>query len=142
MSVTAIDHLVLLFSTLDEGIATWTNITGAEPAHVVRDASGVDQAFFTLPDRSFIELLAPSGEDSPLSELLSKRGEGMHVVALQVDNLEAAVATLQAEGRKLIGVGTDRVFIHPSSAGGVMVQLWPADKPHRWRDNLEKGESS
>ena len=65
---------------------------------------------------------------------MKEHGEGVHVLALAVDDLEASVAALQAEGVQLVGAGTPQVFIHPKSAHGVMIQLWPKDRPHRWRD--------
>ena len=93
------------------------------------------QAFFNLQDGTFVELIAPVDAESPVAEVLAKRGEGLPVVALAVDDLDASVERLQKEGVALIGVGTEQVFIHPKSATGVMVQLWPKDRPHRWRES-------
>ena len=50
------------------------------------------------------------------------------------DYLTTYIAELQAQGVQLVGAGTPQVFIHPKSAHGVMIQLWPKDRPHRWRD--------
>ena len=57
------------------------------------------------------------------------------MLALAVDDLDESVAALQQQQVQLIGVGTPQVFIHPRSAHGVMIQLWPKDRPHRWRDS-------
>ena len=59
-------------------------------------------------------------------------------MALTVDNLDQTIETLQARGVKLIGVGTPQVFIHPKAANGVMIQLWPKDRAHRWHDRLDE----
>ncbi len=59
-------------------------------------------------------------------------------MALTVDNLDQTIETLQARGVKLIGVGTPQVFIHPKAANGVMIQLLPKDRAHRWRDRLDE----
>ncbi len=126
---------MLVVADIDDAIVKWRDQLGLPLQHRVdHEAHGIRQAFFPLPDGTFIELIAPSGEDSPVAKILEEKGDGLHVLALQVDNLEAAVAELQAKGVRLIGAGSERVFIHPESANGMMIQLWPKDRPHRWRD--------
>ncbi|MGH9486216.1 MAG: methylmalonyl-CoA epimerase [Terriglobales bacterium] len=77
-----------------------------------------------------IELLEPTAPESPIAKFLANRGEGLHHVALQVPDLAAAVARLQAAGARLVnetiqtGAGGHRyVFVHPASAGGVLLEL-------------------
>ena len=79
---------------------------------------------------SRLELLEPTSEDSTIAKFLAKRGEGLHHVALQVPDLAAVVEKLKKEGVRLvsdeikIGAGGHHyVFVHPSSAGGVLVEL-------------------
>jgi methylmalonyl-CoA epimerase len=79
---------------------------------------------------SRIELLEALSADSVIAKFIEKRGEGLHHVALQVPDLAAAVKNLKESGAKLIseeikvGAGGHRyVFVHPSSAGGVLVEL-------------------
>ncbi|MBZ5522942.1 MAG: methylmalonyl-CoA epimerase [Acidobacteriia bacterium] len=79
---------------------------------------------------SRIELLEATSPDSVVAKFIEKRGEGLHHVALHVPDLEAAVKNLRESGAKLIseeikiGAGGHRyVFVHPSSAGGVLVEL-------------------
>ena len=79
---------------------------------------------------SRIELLEPTSPDSAIAKFLDKRGEGLHHVALQVDDLSATVERLKASGTRLIsdeikvGAGGHLyVFVHPSSAGGVLLEL-------------------
>ncbi len=79
---------------------------------------------------SRIELLEATSPDSVIAKFLEKRGEGLHHVALHVPDLEKAVARLKENGARLIsdeikvGAGGHRyVFVHPSSAGGVLVEL-------------------
>ncbi len=79
---------------------------------------------------SRIELLEPTSPDSVIAKFLEKRGEGLHHVALRVPDLAQAVKTLQAAGARFIseeiktGAGGHRyVFVHPSSAGGVLLEL-------------------
>jgi methylmalonyl-CoA epimerase len=77
-----------------------------------------------------IELLEPTSEDSVIAKFLAKRGEGLHHISLRVDDLPATVEKLKKDGVRLvsneikIGAGGHRyVFVHPSSAGGVLLEL-------------------
>jgi len=79
---------------------------------------------------SRLELLEPTSDDSTIAKFLAKRGEGLHHVCLKVPDLPAAVAMLRREGVRLIsdeikvGAGGHRyAFVHPSSAGGVLLEL-------------------
>jgi methylmalonyl-CoA/ethylmalonyl-CoA epimerase len=77
-----------------------------------------------------LELLEATADDSPVARFIAKRGEGLHHVALQVDNLSSVVEQLKAAGTRLIsdeikvGAGGHLyVFVHPSSTGGVLLEL-------------------
>jgi methylmalonyl-CoA epimerase len=78
---------------------------------------------------SRIELIEPSAPDSPISNFLSKRGPGLHHVALRVPDLNAAVERLRSSGARLLNEpragagGHIYVFVHPASAGGVLLEL-------------------
>jgi methylmalonyl-CoA epimerase len=79
---------------------------------------------------SRIELLEPLSDDSPIAKFIAKRGEGLHHVSLRVDNLATTVENLKKSGVRLIneqiqiGAGGHLyVFVHPSSAGGVLLEL-------------------
>ena len=79
---------------------------------------------------SRLELLEPTSENSPIAKFIAKRGEGLHHVSLRVPDLGAAVERLKKDGVRLVsndikvGAGGHRyIFIHPSSAGGVLLEL-------------------
>jgi methylmalonyl-CoA epimerase len=79
---------------------------------------------------SRLELLEPTSEDSVIAKFIAKRGEGLHHISLRVPDLEAAVERLKNDGVRLVtneirvGAGGHRyVFVHPSSAGGVLLEL-------------------
>jgi methylmalonyl-CoA epimerase len=79
---------------------------------------------------SRLELLEPTSDDSAIARFLAKRGEGLHHVCMRVPDLPAAVAKLKKDGVRLVseeikvGAGGHRyVFVHPSSAGGVLLEL-------------------
>jgi methylmalonyl-CoA epimerase len=90
-----------------------------------------------------LELLEPLSESSPIAKFISKRGEGLHHVSLRVPDLSAAVERLKKDGVRLvsdemkIGAGGHRfVFVHPSSAGGVLLEL-VEDGDHRTTSSAE-----
>ena len=87
-------------------------------------------------DESRIELLEPTMDDSPVGKFLAKRGEGLHHVALHVDDISATLEALKAKGARLIsdeiqtGAGGHLYFfVHPSSAGGVLLEICQDRKP-------------
>ena len=138
MAIVGTDHTVMLVQDIEAGITTYRDHLGLELSHTVDHIeAGISQAFFALADGTFLELIAPAGDNSRFDKVLNDNGEGVHVMALAVDDLDESVAALQQQQVQLIGVGTPQVFIHPRSAHGVMIQLWPKDRPHRWRDSID-----
>ena len=126
MGFTGVDHIVVRVRDIDEGIATYRDGLGLELDHTdEHEALGIKQAFFNLSDGSFIELVAPTSPESAVGRALEGRGEGIHTIALAVDNLDETVERLKAGGARLLGEGGPQVFIHPKSAHGVLVQLSP-----------------
>jgi len=124
----AIDHLGIAVPALDEAVAFYETL-GLTVAHRETVATEkVNVAMLPAGD-SRIELLEPAASDSPISKFLDKRGPGLHHVALKVPDLAAAVARLRANGARLLnepraGAGGHLyVFVHPASAGGVLLEL-------------------
>ena len=125
-----IDHLGIATKGIDEALGFWVDALGLENVHteVVEDQK-VRVAMLPLGE-SRIELLEPTTDDSPISKFLEKRGGGIHHIAVQVDDIAAALAKLKAEGARLIDesprIGAEGclvAFVHPSSANGVLLEL-------------------
>ena len=115
---------------LDEALDTYTRLFGAEVEHraTVPD-QGVEAAAVLVGD-SRVELLAPTGEDTPVGKFLASRGPGMHHVAYEVDDVQAALAALVANGAELIDevpreglFGLEVAFLHPDSVHGVLAEV-------------------
>lgn len=124
MAITGMDHIVVRVEDIDEGIATYRDKLGMELERTAEsEAIGIKQAFFPFADGGFLEVVAPLTAESPVGRAIERRGEGIHTVALAVDDIDATVKDLQDKGVQLIGVGSPQVFIHPKSAHGVLVQL-------------------
>src|SRR4051795_8927481 len=125
-----INHLGIATKGIDEALAFWQDALGLENVHteIVEDQK-VRVAMLPLGE-SRIELLEPTSENSPIAKFLDKRGGGIHHIAVQVENIEAALAKLKDEGARLIDetpkIGAEGclvAFVHPSSTGGVLLEL-------------------
>ncbi|MDA0791958.1 MAG: VOC family protein [Proteobacteria bacterium] len=126
MSFSGVHHVVVRVKDFDEGLKTWRDKFGLTLDRTAEsDALGIKQAFFNLANGGFIEVVAPTGDDSAVGKAVASRGEGIHTIAMEVEDLDATVKQLQANGVQLIGVGSPQVFIHPKSANGLLVQLTP-----------------
>jgi methylmalonyl-CoA/ethylmalonyl-CoA epimerase len=125
-----INHLGIATKGIDEALKFWEDALGLENVHteVVEDQK-VRVAMLPLGE-SRVELLEPTSEDSPIQKFLEKRGGGIHHIAVETDDIEAALAKLKAEGARLIDekprIGAEGclvAFVHPSSTGGVLLEL-------------------
>ena len=124
MAITGYDHLVVRVNDLDEGIATYRDRLGLVLDRIDEsDALGIKQAFFNLPNGGFIEVVAPTDENSAVGKAIAGRGEGMHTIAFEVDDLAATCADMKDVGAQLIGEGAPTVFVHPKSTHGILLQL-------------------
>ncbi|HEX5136131.1 MAG TPA: VOC family protein [Planctomycetota bacterium] len=119
-----VDHVGIAVADLAEARKTWDALLGQTP--VVEDVPSQRVRTATYP--CGVELLEPMSPESPISRFLAKRGPGIHHVTLAVDDIEAHLARLKAEGVRLVnetpvkGAGGCRVaFLHP--VGGVLVEL-------------------
>src|SRR5277367_2822353 len=126
---TSIDHLGIAVRSIDQALGFYQKQLGLTVgARETVAHEKVHVAMLPL-DGSRIELLEPTEADSPVGRFLDKRGEGLHHVALKVPDLNAAVERLRASGARLLnepraGAGGHLyVFVHPSSTGGVLIEL-------------------
>ena len=124
MGIKGVDHVVVRVKDFDQGVETWRDKLGMEMERTAEsEALGIKQAFFPLATGGFLEVVAPTSDESAVGKAVASRGEGLHTLAMAVDDLDATVKDLQAKGVQLIGVGSPQVFIHPKSANGILVQL-------------------
>ncbi len=124
-----IDHLGIAVKSLDAAKKMYESLGMLVLPEERVEAEKVRVAMVPLGE-SRIELLEATSEDSPIARFIAKRGEGLHHVSLRVDDLSAAVEKLKKNGVRLIsdeikiGAGGHLyVFIHPSSTGGVLLEL-------------------
>jgi methylmalonyl-CoA/ethylmalonyl-CoA epimerase len=125
-----INHIGIATKGIDDALKFWQDALGLENVHAETvDDQKVRVAMLPLGE-SRIELLEPTSDDSPISKFLEKRGGGIHHIAIEVDDIEASLAKLKADGMRLIDetprVGAEDclvAFVHPSSANGVLLEL-------------------
>jgi methylmalonyl-CoA epimerase len=124
-----IDHLGVAVKSLAQARKLYEQLGLQVAGEEVVPHEKVKVAMVPLGE-SRIELLEPTGPDSVIARFLEKRGEGLHHVAIHVPDLPRAVENLKASGTRFIseeiqvGAGGHRyVFVHPSSAGGVLLEL-------------------
>jgi methylmalonyl-CoA/ethylmalonyl-CoA epimerase len=128
--LTEIDHVAIAVTDLEAAIAWYEDVFGATVAHrEVVESDGVDEALLAVAD-SYVQLLTPVRDDSPVAKYLEKNGEGLHHIGYRVDDCAAALDALRAQGARLIDEeprpgsrGTTVTFVHPKGAFGTLIEL-------------------
>jgi methylmalonyl-CoA/ethylmalonyl-CoA epimerase len=131
-NITAIDHVGIAVADLDEAIELYTTAYGMRCVHSeVNEEQGVREAMMAVGDSgSYVQLLAPLSPESPIGRFLDRSGPGIQQMAYRTDDVEALSARLREQGMRLLydapktGTAGSKVnFVHPKSAGGVLVEL-------------------
>ncbi|MDH3198299.1 MAG: methylmalonyl-CoA epimerase [Candidatus Krumholzibacteria bacterium] len=130
IGIQRIDHIAIAVERLDDALAIFERVLGLKATHRERvDDQRVDVATLHLGETA-IELVAPATPDSPIAKYLEKRGPGIHHIALEVRDIAAAIAALQARSVEMIDAvpragkeGSQVAFIHPKATGRVLVEL-------------------
>ncbi len=125
-----LDHLGVAVRSIDERLRLYRDLLGL-PLQVIEDVPGEQVRVAMLPaGRARIELLEPTSGDSSVGRFLAKRGEGIHHVCFEVEDLEATLTSLKAAGLSAIGEegrpgaeGSRVAFLHPRGTGGVLLEL-------------------
>ena len=124
-----IDHVVIAVKDLDAAVGRYETIYGTNVSdRSDAPAAGMAMAFFRFGN-SYLELVSATGDQGPIAKRLAEQGEGVHLVAMQVDDLDKTLGELRDKGIRLVGDPgpgnpvKGQVFIHPSMTGGVLTQL-------------------
>jgi len=130
MNHVVVDHIGIAVKSIQESLKFWEETIGIK-CHGVEEVveQKVKTAFLPIKDTE-IELLEGTSDESPISKFIEKKGEGVHHIAIRVDNLEEALNELKGKGVRLIdekprkGAGGAMIaFIHPAATGGVLLEL-------------------
>lgn len=125
-----INHLGVAVKSLEEAIPFYRDNLGMVFQGTEEVAEQKVRVAFLQIGESKIELLEPTADDSPIAKFLEKNGPGIHHIAYEVDDIEEALAALEAKGARLIdrtprtgAHGARIAFIHPKSSGGILTEI-------------------
>lgn len=130
MLLTEIDHVAIAVHDLETAITYYQDTFGAEVDHrEVVESDGVEEALLKVAE-SYVQLLTPTDDSSPVAKYLERKGEGLHHVGYRVDNCAAALEAVKASGGRVIDEaprpgsrGTTVAFVHPKTAFGTLIEL-------------------
>jgi methylmalonyl-CoA/ethylmalonyl-CoA epimerase len=128
--LTEIDHVAIAVNDLEAAIDYYAETFGATVAHRERvESDGVEEALLKVAD-SYIQLLTPISDDSPVAGFLQKKGEGLHHVGYRVVDCAIALQSVKDHGGRVIDEtprpgsrGTTVAFVHPKGAFGTLIEL-------------------
>ena len=128
--LTEIDHVAIAVNDLEAAIAYYRDTFGAEVDHrEVVESDGVEEALLKVAD-SYVQLLTPTTDSSPVAKYLERKGEGLHHIGYRVDDCAAALEAVKAQGGRVIDEaprpgsrGTTVAFVHPKTAFGTLIEL-------------------
>ncbi len=128
--LTEIDHVAIAVRDLDTAIAWYRDALGAEVEHRERvESDGVEEAMLAVAD-SYVQLITPTRDDSPVAKFLEKRGEGLHHIGYRVQDCGAALERMVQAGAIPIDEAprpgsrdTTIAFIHPKGSFGTLIEL-------------------
>jgi methylmalonyl-CoA/ethylmalonyl-CoA epimerase len=139
MSVKAkgLDHVAIVVKDLEKAIEHYRTAFGLELAEIEEVPEQKVRTAIFGHGMGRIELVSPTTQDSGVAKYLEKRGEGLHHICVEVEDIESAMAELRQKGAPLIdetpkpGAGGAKVaFVHPKGGHGVLVELRQGPKPH------------
>ena len=128
--VKKINHVAIVVEDIDSALGFWRDVLGLELDHIEEVPSQASKVAFIPLGDSEVELVEPIAPDSGLSKYLEKRGEGLHHLCLEVEDIEGMLASLKEKGARLINEtplelpGRKMAFIHPKTANGVLIELY------------------
>lgn len=130
MLLTEIDHVAIAVHDLEAAIDYYERAFGATVTHrEVVESDGVEEALLAVAD-SYIQLLTPTTDDSPVAKSLETRGEGLHHIGYRVDDCAEALNSMVAAGARAIDAaprpgsrGTTVAFVHPKGSFGTLIEL-------------------
>ncbi|WP_298547450.1 methylmalonyl-CoA epimerase [uncultured Aquimarina sp.] len=125
-----IEHIGIAVKDIDQANTLYEQLLGVAPyKQEIVESEAVITSFFKVGENK-IELVASTKEDGPIGKFISKKGEGIHHIAFDVDNIEQELKRLEKEGFQLINKtpkkGADNklvAFVHPKTTNGVLVEL-------------------
>ena len=124
-----IDHIAIAVNDVKESAKVYQQALGVDSVEFETiESEGVKVAIIEL-ENGRIELMQPTNDSSPIKKFLDKKGQGLHHIALETDNIEGEIERMEGCGIQFLGkvrpgsAGTKVTFIHPKSLNGVLTEL-------------------
>jgi len=124
-----VHHIGIAVNNLKESAALFKKVLGVKAHYHDAPCQKVSEAVFKIGKGAEIDLVEPTGPESAVAKYLEKRGEGLHHIAFEVDNVDKELKNMEGKGIQLIdkagreGVAGKIGFLHPKSLGGVLTEL-------------------
>jgi methylmalonyl-CoA/ethylmalonyl-CoA epimerase len=125
-----INHVAIVVQDIDEALGFWRDQLGLELDHIEDVPSQGSKVAFMPVGESEVELVQPTDPESGLGKYLEKRGEGLHHLCIEVDDIEAMLDFLKKKDVRLINEtpvdlpGRRMAFVHPKAGNGVLIELY------------------
>lgn len=125
-----INHIAIVVRDIDTSLDFWEKAFGLQLDHIEDVPSQASRVAFLPVGESEVELVQPTSAESGMAAYLEKRGEGMHHLCIEVEDIDAALAHLKEMDVRLINSepevlpGRKMAFIHPKAANGVLIELY------------------
>ena len=125
-----INHVAIVVDNIDSALAFWRDQLGLDLDHIEDVPSQASKVAFLPVGEGEVELVEPTNPESGLAKYLEKRGEGMHHICLEIEDIEEILSILREKGVRLINEepidlpGRRMAFIHPKAANGVLLELY------------------
>lgn len=129
-AIKKINHVAIVVRDIEESLKFWEDQLGLKLDHIEVVPTQHSRVAFIPVGDSEVELVQPTSTDSGLAAYLEKRGEGMHHLCFEVDDIDAKLAELKEKGVRLINEtaevlpGRKMAFIHPKAGNGVLIELY------------------
>ncbi|HQC64117.1 MAG TPA: methylmalonyl-CoA epimerase [Anaerolineaceae bacterium] len=130
MTIKKINHVAIAVKDIEDALDFWENKLGLKLDYIEEVPSEASRVAFIPIGDSLIELVQPTRDDTGMAAYLEKRGEGMHHLCVEVENIDETFNRLKEQGVRLINTepqvlpGRKMAFIHPKAANGVLVELY------------------
>ena len=125
-----INHIAIVVENIEDALGFWRDHLGLDVDHVEEVPSQASKVAFMPIGEGEVELVEPTDKETGLGKYLEKRGEGMHHLCIEVDDIEGMLRNLKAKGVRLIDEephdlpGRRMAFIHPKASNGVLIELY------------------
>ena len=127
---TKINHIAIVVENIEKALEIYRDVLGLPLEHIADEPAEQVRIAFLPAASGEIELIQPTTADSGVAKFLAKRGEGLHHICLEVENIAATIQEMAERGMEVLGEprqnerGETYVFIHPKSAHGVLLELY------------------